>query len=164
MAFDYWRYKLHLNIGKLGEVSLKHRSVILFLSVLMLLVDPDLKITFGNASVAGLGISVDPPQAIFLGVFLLALLIYKLIVFWISVFIEHGTDPKRAGRKALLKFDPSYEAEEENHHDMGQIIRNEKGEIIYKWSVRQILWEFIFPNVLAFGGIVTYAIKYFLLK
>ena len=164
MPIQYWKHKLHLHIGKLGEASLKHRSSILLLSVLIIFVEPNLKIIFGKASVAGLGISVDPPQTIHLGLFLLLLLIYKLITFWLSVFIEHGTDPTRAGRKALLDFEPSSETEEHRPHDMDKLIKRESDDIVYKWSVRQIVWEFIFPNLLAVAGIATYLIKYFLHK
>ncbi len=159
MSLNY-KYKLHLHIGKLGEASLKHRSVILLLSILMLLVDPNVKVIFGKASVAGLGISVEPPQTIYVGFFLLALLIYRLVAFWASVLLESGTDSSRATRKALLEFDPAWEAEEHRPHDMEQHIKNESGEIIYKWSVRQVLWEFVFPNVLALAALTVYLIVY----
>jgi len=160
MYLDNLKYKLHLHIGKLGDVSLKHRSVILFLSVLMLLIDPNVKVTFGKASVAGLGISVDPPQTIYIGFFLLALLVYRLIAFWASVLLENGTDSNRARRKAALQFDPAWEAEQDNPHDLDQIIKNESGSIVYKWSVRQILWEFVLPNVLALATLIVYLTGY----
>jgi len=126
----------------------------------MLLVDPSVKVTFGKASLAGLGISVDPPQTIYIGAFLLVLLVYRLIAFWASVLLESGTDSSRATRKALLEFDPSYEAEEHRPHDMEQLIKSESGEIIYKWSVRQILWEFLLPNLLAMFALVIYLVGY----
>ncbi len=160
MPLDNFKYKLHLHIGKLGDASLKHRSAILFLSVLMLLIDPNVKVTFGKASLAGLGISVDPPQTIYVGVFLLVLLVYRLVAFWASVLLESGTDSSRATRKAILEFDPAWEAEEHRPHDMDQLIKNESGGIVYKWGVRQILWEFVFPNILALCTLTVYSIGY----
>ncbi|WP_444901337.1 hypothetical protein ACJJIG_17350 [Microbulbifer sp. SSSA007] len=156
------KYKLHLHIGKLGDVSLKHRSSVLLLSVLMFLVDPTMQVTLGKASVAGLGISVDPPQTIHIGIFLLILLLYRLVAFWVSVLLESGTDESRATRKALLDFDPAWEAEKYRHRpgDMEQLIKNESGAIVYKWSVRQILWEFVLPNVLALTALVKYVAGY----
>lgn len=160
MPLEHLKYKLHLHIGKLSDYSLKHRSAILVLSVLMLLIDPNVKVTFDKASVAGLGISVDPAQTIYIGVFLLALLIYRLIAFWASVLLESGTDLNRATRKALIEFDPAWEAEERKPHDMDQLIKSESGEIVYKWSIRQILWEFLLPNALALVALAVYTTSY----
>lgn len=160
MDFSDYFYKLHLNIGKLSESSLKHRSAILMLSVLMLFIEPNVAIIFGSASVAGLGISVNPPQEIPVGLFLLTLLLYRLIAFWALVLTESGTDSSRAERKALLEFDPSWEAEETRTHDLDQLIRQESGKTIYKWSIRQLVWEFVIPNLLAFIALVVYVVKY----
>lgn len=160
MQWNHVKYWMHLHIGKLGESSLKHRSAILLLSVLMLFIEPSVTITFGNASLAGLGISFNPPQTISIGLFLFALLIYRLTAFWVSVFLESGTDSKRATRKALLSFDPSYEAEENRPHNMEHVIKAESEDILYKWSVRQILWEFVTPNLLAIVSLSVYIIEY----
>ncbi|EJB8535479.1 TPA: hypothetical protein I7264_25880 [Vibrio parahaemolyticus] len=160
MTPNFIKYKLHLNIGKLNEVSMKHRSAILLISVLIYFVDPNVKITFGNASLAGLGISVEPAQTVYLGYFLLALLIYRLIAFWVSVLLESGTDRNRAIRKAQIDFEPAWEAEENRPHDMEQLIRQESEKITYKWNVRQILWEFVFPNIIALVAVITFFVQY----
>ena len=160
MYIRHHLYKLHLNIGKLGESSLKHRGAILVLSVVILFVDPNVRITFGEASLAGLGISVEPPQSFPIGFFLFALLIYRLIAFWVSVLLESGTDSNRARRKALIDFDPGWEADEQRPGNMDDLIRHESGNIIYKWTVRQILWEFVIPNIIAFFAIIIFTIKY----
>ena len=98
------------------------------------------------------------PQTIHVGIFLLILITYRLIAFWVSVLLESGTDSSRAARKALLDFDPASEAEDPRSYNQEQIIESESGEIIYKWSVRQILWEIVFPNVFASIALVVYFI------
>lgn len=133
----------------------------MLVSVFMLFVDPNVKITFGSASFAGLGISVNPPQTLPLGIFLLALLIYRLIAFWASVLIESGTDASRAKRKALLAYDPGWEVDEHRPDDMEQLIKEESGGIVYRWSVRQLIWDFLIPNLLAVIALCVYFIKYF---
>lgn len=149
---DYWhvlRYWLYRHIGELSDVSLKHRSAVILLSVLLLFLDHDVAITFGSASLAGLGISVTPPQTIPVGTFLLLLLIYRFFAFVASISIESGVNPDLAGKKARYQFDPAYDAEERSSHDMDQIVRYDSNEITYKWRGRQILWEVIFPCFLA---------------
>lgn len=159
---SYYMYKLNLYIGKLSDASSKHKSAILFLSVLVMFVGPDVKLTFGSASLAGLGISVSPPQELAIGHFLLALLTYRFIAFWVLVLLDGGTDISRAERKALLAFDPAWGAEEEQPGDKEQLIRRESGDIIYKWKVRQIAWEILFPTVIALLAFVTYITKFIL--
>lgn len=162
MSLSNLKYTLDLHVGKLGEASVKHRSAVLMLSVLMLFISPSVKVTFGSASVAGLGISIDPPQTIFLGIFLFALLIYRLAAFWAAVLLESGTDSSRATRKAQLEFEPSLGEEQNRAHDMGALIQSESRKTVYKWSVRQILWEFVFPNILAAIALTKYLLEYFL--
>lgn len=156
-------YKLHLHIGDLSDTSSKHRSAILLLSVLVMFVAPDVKLTFGTASLAGLGISVSPPQEIAIGHFLLALLTYRFIAFWVLVLLESGTDISRAERKALLAFDPAWGAEEEQSGDKEQLIRLESRDMVYKWKVRQIVWEIIVPNVIALSALAIYITRFILL-
>ena len=103
---------LHRHLGKLSETSLKHRRAILILSLVIFFIDPSVKVTFGKASLAGLGISITPPQEISIGLLVLGLLIYRVFAFWTSIIIESGTDLKLAKRKALLEIQPEWEAEE----------------------------------------------------
>ena len=152
-------FKLNLHIGKLGDSSLRHRSAILVLSVLLILVGPEIKITFGSASLAGLGISVSPPQELSVGLFLLAILTYRLIAFWASVLIESGTDLARAERKALLVFDSGWEAEEHKPSDMDQLIRQESHGMVYRWTKWQLVWEILLPNLIAATALAVYATK-----
>lgn len=147
---------LYLNIGKLSDASHKHRGAILMVAVIMLFIDPEVKVTFGSASLAGLGISVTPAQEISLGLLLFAILVYKLIAFWVSVLLESGTDSARAERKALMELDPGWDAEQHDPTDFSRLIRNHKQEIIYKWTVRQILWEFVFPNLVGVVALSHY--------
>ena len=159
--FRHLLHKLHLRIGKFSEASLKHRSGILLLSVVMIFVDPRVSITFGSASLGGLGISVSPPQEVSIGLLLLALLVYRLIAFWASVLLENGTDLSLAERRALLEFDPSWEAEEHEPGNMEQLIRNESRGEVYKWTLWQLVWQFLVPNFLALVALTVFAAKYF---
>ncbi|BBB31184.1 hypothetical protein [Neptunomonas japonica] len=156
---EYWndfQYWMHLHIGKLGEVSLKHRSAILLISVLMFLIDPNAEITFGDASFVGFGISVTPPQTVSIGLFLFWLLLYKLTAFWVSVLLENGTDTKRALDKALHKKDPAYLIGEHNPEDENAIIKDDADLIVTRWARKRFLWEFALPNLIAFFIIVRY--------
>ena len=141
-----WMYR---HVGELGEVSLKHRSNILLLSVLMIFIDSNVKVILGKASLAGLGITIEPTQTIPVGLFLFALLIYRLVAFWASVTLESGTSKSIADTKAQYDIDPAYHAEERSPSDMDQAIRMESNATTYKWQVRRILWEFTVPNLLA---------------
>lgn len=152
--------RLNLHIGKLGEASTKHRSAILFLSLLVILIEPGVKLTFGSASLLGLGISVSPPQEISIAVFVLALLAYRMLAFWIVVLLESGVDMKRAERKALLEFDPAWEAEAYQPGNMDQLIRQESHAMVLKWTVRRIVWEVLFPNLFAIMALAIFATKY----
>lgn len=160
MSPGHFLYRLHLHIGKLSEASLKHRSTILLLSILISLIDPSVTISFGSASLAGLGISVNPPQELSVGALLLALLIYRLIAFWVSVLLESGTDSKRVTRKALLDFEPAWEAEEYRPGDIGQLISQESEKVIHRWSVRQLIWELVIPNLIAIIALTVFITKF----
>lgn len=159
--FKHLLHKLHLRIGIFSDVSLKHRSAILLLSVVMIFVDPRVSVTFGSASLGGLGISVSPAQEISIGLLILALLAYRLIAFWASVLFENGTDLSLAERRALLEFDPSWEVEEHEPGNMEQLIREETRGEVYKWTMRKLIWEFIVPNLIALIALTVFAVKYF---
>lgn len=154
-------HKLNLRIGKFSETSLKHRSAIFLFSVVMIFVDPLVSITFGSASLGGVGISVSPPQKISIGLLLLALLVYRLIAFWASVLLENGTDLSLARRRAALEFDPAWEAEQHESESMEQLISHESREDVYKWTLRQLVWQFVVPNILALVALTIFAAKYF---
>src|SRR5690606_38989748 len=128
----------------------------------MIFVGPGVSVTFGNASFGGLGISVSPPQEISIGWLILALLVYRLIAFWASVLLENGTDLKLAERRALLEFDPSWEAEEHQPGNMEQFIREESQGDVYIWTMRKLVWEFVIPNFVALIALTVFAVKYFL--
>ena len=154
------KYFLYQHVGALNDAALKHRGAILLISALMLFIEPGAKATFGKVAVAGLGISIDPEQDIYIGVFLFVLLVYRLVAFWMSVLIESGTDQGRAERKALLEYDPSWFADEPAPHTTEQLIKDEAEHTVYKWNVRQILWEFMFPNFLAAVALTSYVVVY----
>ncbi|NWO06548.1 MAG: hypothetical protein HLX50_12940 [Alteromonadaceae bacterium] len=151
---------LHLHLGKLSETSLKHRRAILLLSLLMFFIGPSVKVTFGKASLAGLGISITPPQEISIGLLVLGLLIYRVFAFWTSIIIESGTDLKLAKRKALLEIEPEWEAEEYEPGNIEQYVRHSSNKIVYKWTKWQLIWEFLFPNIVAITAFITYVMKF----
>lgn len=158
---NYWIRKLYRNVGKLTDASLKYRGSILLLSVLVIFIDPDVKITFGSASLAGLGISISPPQEFSIGLFLVALLAYRWIAFLATALFESGTDIERTEKNVLLKFEPAWEAEERNPGDMDQLVRMESDRSVYKWEKYQLIWEFLLPNAIAVIAFSVYAIKFF---
>ncbi|WP_339807326.1 hypothetical protein [uncultured Marinobacter sp.] len=104
---------------------------------------------------------MSPPQEVSIGLLLLALLVYRLIAFWASVLLENGTDLSLAERRALLEFDPSWEAEEHEPGNMEQLIRNESRGEVYKWTLWQLVWQFLVPNFLALVALTVFAAKYF---
>lgn len=158
--WDLFRYWLYRNIDELDESSLKHRSSIMFLSLILLFIDPGINLTFGSASLAGLGISVDPAQTLPISILLLSVLVYRLIAFWVSALLKVGCDIDRAIYKAEYDFDSSFEAEEPRLYDKEYIIRSKSNEIVYKWKVRKILWQFAFPNFLALLSIIFHLVKF----
>ena len=156
IEFKKW---MHLHIGKLSDTSLKHRGSILLLSTLILFIDPAVKLTFGKASLAGLGISVDPVQVIPVGLFLWVLLIYRLTAFWVSVLLESGTDPKMAAQKALSVQNYPYE-QNEPEVTMPRLLDSESKGILNKWTIRQMLWELVPPNLLALVALIVYLARW----
>lgn len=152
----HWGYTY---IGHLNDLSLKHRNHILIISILMMVISPEVKITFGKASVIGLGINIDPPQTIYIGLVLLVILIYRVIAFWITALITQGTNKQSAYNKAALKID-------EMHilpgpaTNIGDVINEEANSIKYKWELRRLTWEFIIPNLLALIALLRYGYYY----
>lgn len=160
----FFKYKLPIHIGKIGDSAHKHRTAVLFLSVLAIFIEPHVTVSFGTASLAGLGISVTPPQEIPVGILLFCLLIYRLTSFWVIVLIDSGTDFERAERKAYLELDPGCEAEEHSPSTMEELIRREARGKVLNWTVWQLTWEFLFPNVVAAAALATFITRLVLLK
>lgn len=165
MRFLYYKWqslvhRIYINIGELSESALKHRSSILMISVIMLVIEPHATLTLGKASLAGLGISVEPPQSVPVGLFLYVLLMYRLIAFWAAVLLDSGTDDKVAREKAIHECDPGYYDDEENPHDMRELIRRKSSEIVYKWKLRKMLWEIFIPNILGATSLIYYSYIY----
>lgn len=157
-SFQNWG---HIYIGPLSDVSLKHRNSVLFISILMMLISPDVTITFGSASIAGLGIKIEPPQTIHIGSVLFLLLLYRLIAFWATTLISHGTNEKIAYKKAAINIDASYLAPQQQA-TITDVINEESDSIKYKWETHRIIWEFIVPNALALAALAKYFYYYVL--
>lgn len=162
-AFQKTRYKishwLYYNIGELSESSLKYKSSILLISVIIIFTSPDASLTFGSASFVGLGISVTPPQTIPIGPFLLALLAYRFISFWIEVIIDNGLDEKRTARKIEDKFTSSHY--ESNYFDDSpdseeEYIEQQINNKIHSWKINKIIWNIAPPNIAAIACITKY--------
>jgi len=152
-----WTYTY---IGPLSESALKHRNHILLISVLMVLISPEVKVTFGKVNALGLGISLDPPQTIHIGILLFSLLLYRTIAFWVTALISNGKNEKNARRKAALKVDPS-ELIPPAPRDMVDVIHEKSESIIYNWKFIGFIWEFIVPNLLAMYALTSYTYHYF---
>lgn len=152
--------RVYLNLGEINEEARKHRSAILVISVIMLVVDPHVTLTLGTASLAGLGISVKPPQSIPVGLFLYAVLSYRVIAFWAATIIGAGVNDDIARDKAIDSCDPGHYAEERNPHDIGHLINMETNHITYRWKVRRIYWDIFVPNLMAAFSLVFYSYRY----
>ena len=150
----------HRHIGELNETSLKHRSHILLLSVLLLFVSSDIVLILGKASLAGLGISVDPPQTIPVGLFLFVILVYRVIAFWTSALINNGLNIEKIEHELRLDYDPIYEAEPKPR-DPGELARVMGAAIRFKWERVKVLWEFYLPNLFAFVSIANFVFDYY---
>lgn len=146
-------------LGKLGEVPLKHRSHILVLSVIVMLVDPNIKITFGSASLAGLGISVEPKQTFDVGFTLSCLLLYRLIAFWASTLLASGTSYELAKERAYDELDPARHAEEPTVGDIDQEASRVSRRSVYAWNKLQLIWELVLPNMLAMVALAIFYVK-----
>jgi hypothetical protein len=149
LKYQWYEFRrlVHYNIGQLSESSLKHRGAILFLSVAIIFIDPDVSLTLGSASLAGLGISVEPPQSIPVAPFLFSLLIYRLTAFWASIVLDNRTDTKKTHERISLHYEDDYEDCEIN--TTGDMISHETDASTYHWGVRKILWDILPPNILA---------------
>ena len=154
IVFRHW---VDRNIGQFEEVSLKHRSAVILLSVLVFFVEPDVKLEFGSAAFAGLGVSVDPPQTIPVGLVLLSLLIYRFVAFWFTIFLMSGTDENIAIGKALYEDDPAWNASGATMSDYPEMIKDDAEKIVYKWRFRKFIWEVMLPSVAALVVIFKYA-------
>ncbi|HSB96542.1 MAG TPA: hypothetical protein VLC91_08845 [Spongiibacteraceae bacterium] len=151
---------LDLNIGELSDDSQTHGKAVMFISVLMMFVEPTVKVTLGQASLAGLGISVSPPITIPVGILLLALLTYRYISFWITTILDNGTNHKKSERKAAYKHNPYY-GDEHPPQNMEQLVNEKAYEITFKWRIRKIIWAFFLPNIFALIALLRYGFTYF---
>ncbi len=143
-------------IGKLGEVSLKHRSHTLVLSVIVMLVDPNINITFASASIAGLGISVEPKQTFDVGLILSCLLLYRLIALWASALLASGTSYDAAKDRAYDELDPARHADEPGVGDIDQEASKMSRKSIHTWNKFQVFWELTLPTVLAIVALIIF--------
>lgn len=155
-TFRSWLYK---NVGELDQASSKHRTIILFISAIMLFTDPSVSVTLGSASLAGLGISVEPPQSIPVGVLLLALLTYRLVALWASIILDSGTDKLKAQYKARIRHG-SPEDYNPEPNTIDELITEIAENTVYTWQIRKILWELAPPNIAALTCIVKYSLYY----
>ena len=151
-----WGYT---HIGPLSEVSLKHRNYVLLISILLVLISPEVKITFGTASIAGMGIEIDPAQTIYIGVVLLFILLYRISAFWATALITHGSNEKSARRKAALKIDADSLVPPPPQH-ISDVVKEKAEAINYKWSFIRLIWEFFLPNILALAALSKYTYYY----
>lgn len=153
------KHWLDLNIGELSDESKTHGKIVMFVSVLMMFIDPSVKITVGQASLAGLGISVNPPISIPVGTLLFVLLTYRYVSFLITTILDNGTNHNTSKRKAAHRHDPTY-GEERPSQDIDQIVSEVAYDITFKWRVRKIMWGFFMPNILALIALSRYIWNY----
>lgn len=158
-AFRHW---VDRNIAQLEEAALKHRSAVILLSVMLLFIEPDVKLAFGSAALAGFGVSVNPPQTISISLVLIFLLIYRFLAFWVTILLASGTDKNIATGKALYQYDPAYDMSATPMSSMEEVIKDETETILYKWKFWKFVWEVLLPTTVALVAILVYTITYFL--
>lgn len=147
-----------LKIGDPSEKSIGIGKTVMFFSVLMLVINPSVKVTFGQASLAGLGISVTPPVTIPVGALLLLLLTYRLVSFWVNLIIDNGTDIKKARGRVYESFTHDHERKPQ---DMNEVMDQEADYITFKWRFRKIVWVVFVPCFLSLAAYAKYFVLYF---
>lgn len=147
------------SISGIGEVARKHRAAILFISACLIFFDPNVTLTLGRASVAGLGMSIDPVQVISIGLVLFAALVYRLIAFWIFILTESGVDFDKAKRRAKNEIDP--DIPDESYGDLQHVINRVASDSVYNWKFIQIIWETLLPTAIALFAIFYFCNAYF---
>lgn len=157
--WDVFRSWIFRNIGVLDDASLKHCSAILFISAIMLFTDPGVSLTLGSASLAGLGISVEPPQSIPVGLLLLALLMYRLVALWAYIILGSGTDENKVRYKTQISYGTSHDNIFEPN-TIDELISQDTQNTIYKWSIRKVLWELLPPNLAALASIIKFVLHH----
>ena len=152
-------FRPHLYIGKLNESSLKHRGAIIVLSALLIFIDRDVTVTLGSGSLAGLGISVSPPQHLPIGFFLVLLLVYRLITFWVTGLIDEGTNPERAEMRsidAIIGYQTVDTLDLKNREHAVNALTAARLDI---WSFFRTLWEFVLPSIIGVSALIAYGLK-----
>ena len=141
----------------ISDTSRKHRAAILFISLCVFFIEPNVKLTLGKASFAGLAMSIDPVQVIPVGLVLLFALIYRLIAFWVTNLTDIGTDIAKAKTSARNKIDPQIP---EKPDDQIEARINETAyATVFKWRSRRSLWEVVLPTIIGLSAIASFAIS-----
>lgn len=140
--------------GLISEVAAKHRAAVLIWSVIATLVDHNTKVTLGSASLAGLGITVEPPQTLPVGLLVALMLVYRIIALWFTALSDTGTDSKKASYIACHKHDPDSLTPGGPAYSPSEVAAEETENIMYSWSLRRVIWELIFPTFVGFGALI----------
>jgi len=148
---------LNLKEG-INDISRKHRAAILFISLCIFFVEPNVKLTLGKASLAGLGMSIEPVQVIPVGLVLLFALIYRLIAFWVIILTDIGTDINRAKSSARNNIDPPIP--EKPDDQIEDQINETAYNSVFKWRYRRSLWEIILPTIIGLSAILSFTISF----
>ncbi|EHU0329855.1 hypothetical protein KY023_004424, partial [Vibrio vulnificus] len=151
--------KISSYLGELNEVSAKHRSNILVLSVIVFLVDPNVVISFGNASLAGLGITIVPKQDINIGYILLGLLVYRFIAFWFSILSTSGRNFSAAESRALSELQPDYLTEQPGTGNLDQEVARYARKSVRRWKNYSFVWDIYLPSALAVIATIFFICK-----
>ena len=147
------------HIADVSEKTEKTRKLVMFLGVAAIFISPDVVVTFGSASVAGLGISVSPVQKLPIAVVILAVLVFKIISLWVTIAIESGRDESTARRKAFSIIKPMLMEGEQNPDDIEHFVRSKAHEMTRKWTLRKLLWEVVMPSLVGIVGVTVFLAK-----
>lgn len=145
---------LERHAGPISEVSRRHRSAILFWSAIAIFVDHGTTVTFGQASLAGLGITVSPPQTLPIGMLITLMLLYRLAALWFTAFSDAGSDTNKAHYNASFKYDPDSLTPAGPAFRPDEVADEAAENRMYLWSVWRTAWDLVLPTVL---GVIVVA-------
>jgi len=151
----------HLNgIDGIGENSRRARKALIFVSVCVMFVDQNVKLTLGKASLGGLGVEISPQQIIPVYDLLIVFLVYLFISFLASVLTENGTDFEKAERTSWKKVDPGFFENIEEPRSQNELAKVMANDAVTKWEWRKIIWEIFFPILFALSALTKFGYNF----
>lgn len=150
------------HIADVSDKTEKTRKLVMFLGVVALLIDSDVAVTLGSASMGGLGVSISPPQVLPVAEIIVFILLFKIVALWVTIAIESGRDKRTARNKAFRIVEPDLMGSDENTDDIELAVRTQAYAITSKWTLWKLVWEVAMPSLIGLAGVATFLYKAFL--